>query len=374
MTLTCRCAVFFSFAAEPHADQDADNPGLTIDDRVDGGKARMAEEEAREAERVFESMSPDAQKTKRGKQARRKAVLKRGNADHLRKENMDLQAQSEPCAGGCGGLVGPVHKCPTCKRNIHPHCGRVLGEGHGHGVMCPSCDDAKMKTPQRRNTRESPQRRNTRESGTISRRVPMRLCKAFASASGSALASGGDSETQTEPDTAVASVVEDSDDGGGKPRAKDSVADDSDNGGGKPRAKDNQTGEEENEFKPTISMEDRVALEDPEYYLLDETKIPEDGTALDTFPSRGNPPRRHRFEGRLLDVPIKYWSEYGNFWQESDYEPRELRELNPEVALKRGVLVCKVVAKQRMGYDVAPFSDHKPYPEVTFVPIRDVLR
>lgn len=45
-----------------------------------------------------------------------------------------------PC-GGCGQLVGSVHKCDRCHRNMHPFCGRTIGEeGHGSCVRCPKCD------------------------------------------------------------------------------------------------------------------------------------------------------------------------------------------------------------------------------------------
>lgn len=45
-----------------------------------------------------------------------------------------------PC-GGCGNSVGPVHKCDICERNMHPFCGRTIGEeGYGSAVRCPECD------------------------------------------------------------------------------------------------------------------------------------------------------------------------------------------------------------------------------------------
>jgi hypothetical protein len=48
-----------------------------------------------------------------------------------------------PC-GGCGRPVGPVHKCDLCKRNMHPFCGRTIGEeGYGSAVRCPNCDGGK---------------------------------------------------------------------------------------------------------------------------------------------------------------------------------------------------------------------------------------
>ena len=44
--------------------------------------------------------------------------------------------------GGCGGEVGPVHKCDICKRNMHVFCGRTIGEeGYGAPVRCPKCDN-----------------------------------------------------------------------------------------------------------------------------------------------------------------------------------------------------------------------------------------
>ena len=43
--------------------------------------------------------------------------------------------------GGCGKEVGPVHKCDLCKCNMHPFCGRTIGEeGYGSAVRCPKCD------------------------------------------------------------------------------------------------------------------------------------------------------------------------------------------------------------------------------------------
>jgi hypothetical protein len=43
--------------------------------------------------------------------------------------------------GGCGKPVGPVHKCDICSRNMHPFCGRTIGEeGYGSAVRCPACD------------------------------------------------------------------------------------------------------------------------------------------------------------------------------------------------------------------------------------------
>mmetsp|Transcript_118603 Transcript_118603/g.232913 ORF Transcript_118603/g.232913 Transcript_118603/m.232913 type:complete len:602 (-) Transcript_118603:31-1836(-) len=43
--------------------------------------------------------------------------------------------------GGCGQKVGSVHKCDKCNRNMHPFCGRTIGEeGYGSAVRCPGCD------------------------------------------------------------------------------------------------------------------------------------------------------------------------------------------------------------------------------------------
>jgi len=43
--------------------------------------------------------------------------------------------------GGCGKPVGPVHKCDICNKNMHPFCGRTIGEeGYGSKVRCPRCD------------------------------------------------------------------------------------------------------------------------------------------------------------------------------------------------------------------------------------------
>ena len=44
--------------------------------------------------------------------------------------------------GGCGQKVGPAHKCDICKRNMHPFCGREIGEeGYGSTVRCKKCDE-----------------------------------------------------------------------------------------------------------------------------------------------------------------------------------------------------------------------------------------
>ena len=44
--------------------------------------------------------------------------------------------------GGCGKEAGPVHKCDKCNRNMHPFCGRTIGEeGYGAPVRCPDCDE-----------------------------------------------------------------------------------------------------------------------------------------------------------------------------------------------------------------------------------------
>ncbi len=44
--------------------------------------------------------------------------------------------------GGCGKPVGPVHKCDKCNRNMHPFCGRTIGEeGYGSKVRCKKCDE-----------------------------------------------------------------------------------------------------------------------------------------------------------------------------------------------------------------------------------------
>jgi hypothetical protein len=52
------------------------------------------------------------------------------------KDNESLR----PC-GGCGKPVGPVHQCDRCQRNMHPFCGRTIGEeGYGSQVRCPKCD------------------------------------------------------------------------------------------------------------------------------------------------------------------------------------------------------------------------------------------
>lgn len=36
--------------------------------------------------------------------------------------------------------VGPAHKCPDCKLNIHPFCGTPIGEeGYGQAIRCDLC-------------------------------------------------------------------------------------------------------------------------------------------------------------------------------------------------------------------------------------------
>ena len=51
-----------------------------------------------------------------------------------------------PC-GGCGKEVGPVHKCDLCNRNMHPFCGRTIGEeGYGSTVRCKECDSQSSDT------------------------------------------------------------------------------------------------------------------------------------------------------------------------------------------------------------------------------------
>ena len=46
----------------------------------------------------------------------------------------------------CGLLVGPVHKCDTCLRNMHGYCGRPMGEeGYGQLRRCTRCDTKSSK-------------------------------------------------------------------------------------------------------------------------------------------------------------------------------------------------------------------------------------
>jgi hypothetical protein len=53
---------------------------------------------------------------------------------------IDVGNKMSPC-GGCGRLVGPVHKCDRCHCNMHPFCGRTIGEeGYGSCVRCQKCD------------------------------------------------------------------------------------------------------------------------------------------------------------------------------------------------------------------------------------------
>jgi hypothetical protein len=65
--------------------------------------------------------------------------------DQAKTANFEGQAKDDgnmmsPC-GGCGGLVGPVHKCDRCNSNMHPFCGRTIGEeGYGSFARCPKCD------------------------------------------------------------------------------------------------------------------------------------------------------------------------------------------------------------------------------------------
>jgi len=50
------------------------------------------------------------------------------------------ESDTGPC-GGCGKPVGPVHKCDRCFMNMHPFCGRTIGEeGYGSCVRCPKCE------------------------------------------------------------------------------------------------------------------------------------------------------------------------------------------------------------------------------------------
>jgi hypothetical protein len=58
----------------------------------------------------------------------------------LRKEAPKTSGTMQPC-GGCRQMVGPVHKCDICEQNMHPFCGRTIGEeGYGSAVRCPDCD------------------------------------------------------------------------------------------------------------------------------------------------------------------------------------------------------------------------------------------
>jgi len=53
----------------------------------------------------------------------------------------DTSTDTLSACGGCGLPVGPVHKCDMCQRNMHPFCGRTIGEeGHGSMVRCKKCD------------------------------------------------------------------------------------------------------------------------------------------------------------------------------------------------------------------------------------------
>jgi hypothetical protein len=66
--------------------------------------------------------------------------------DDTNSTNDDTRAKKKDSTlsrcGGCGGEVGPVHKCDICKRNMHVFCGRTIGEeGYGAPVRCPKCDN-----------------------------------------------------------------------------------------------------------------------------------------------------------------------------------------------------------------------------------------
>lgn len=42
---------------------------------------------------------------------------------------------------GCGRVCGDAHKCDICGSNMHPFCGRGIGEeGHGQIIRCRICD------------------------------------------------------------------------------------------------------------------------------------------------------------------------------------------------------------------------------------------
>ena len=74
--------------------------------------------------------------------ARRRLELekKKKGSNSPSKKRTDLNRDLGKC-GGCGNPVGPVHKCDICGCNMHPFCGKTIGEeGHGSMVRCPSCD------------------------------------------------------------------------------------------------------------------------------------------------------------------------------------------------------------------------------------------
>ena len=42
---------------------------------------------------------------------------------------------------GCGRVAGPAHKCDICGSNMHPFCGRPIGEeGYRQKICCRYCD------------------------------------------------------------------------------------------------------------------------------------------------------------------------------------------------------------------------------------------
>ena len=65
----------------------------------------------------------------------------RGKLSPPKKKKSQTDDAMGPC-GGCGQQVASVHKCDLCGCNMHPFCGRTIGEeGYGSSVRCPSCDN-----------------------------------------------------------------------------------------------------------------------------------------------------------------------------------------------------------------------------------------
>ena len=75
---------------------------------------------------------------------------------------LDDRQALKPC-GGCGNNVSGVHRCPTCKANMHVFCGTRVGEeGYGQAVICKKCskdDEENEFDPDIEQTQKSPPRK-----------------------------------------------------------------------------------------------------------------------------------------------------------------------------------------------------------------------
>ena len=111
-----------------------------IDDAYDHGAASDAANAALVAEAVL-GKDPE------NKNLRRKATLARGKADRLAEQNRKNQAEMTSCPT-CQRMVGPVHKCPSCHKNVHPPpCSEIIPgveEGFGTPFMCKPCCETKQ--------------------------------------------------------------------------------------------------------------------------------------------------------------------------------------------------------------------------------------